>query len=420
MGGRAEPFWVTRVTACGIAAAIACVLALSVGTSASRAEGDATPEATTGCGRGTALEGLGLLGQAEGAYLEDLKTQESLKCGEEGLRKLGKAEAACAAARALEGSGQKAKAKEAYVKALEADPGATCATTALAATPDSSEGFWTWMTKAAEDALGVLGFVLLALAGVAAVVWSFLFVQMSGRRSRKRWPARRLLRPSLELKALDDTALTERLGASITSLIRSRVKPRRAGGIDIVTGHSALSTTLAPLGDISSQAKAAVAVVSFLSSILPRRQYEVSGALQKAGAHGEGISLELTNRSVQLGSTTLWGHEYGSPTTDVDAYQQLAAPAAAWLDHRIATAMEEGDGLPEDPRSWTLYRAGAAWQEEGDLAKAKGLYEAALALGYDNLWAMANLGGIALVEGEYPQALQLLTDALDALERISG
>jgi tetratricopeptide (TPR) repeat protein len=416
VGGRAKAIPAARHTAIGIAVAGACVLALSAFTTPARA----IPEPTKECGRGEALEELGRLGLAESAYLEDLKTQATVGCGKEQLEKLSKAEASCAAAKALDDAGQKEKAKAAYVKALEAEPGAKCAAAALESTPDSDQHVWSWMATAAEDVVGAVGFVLLALACMGAAFWAFLAIQMRGRRSSKNWPARRFLRPSLEVKALDDTGVGKHLGPSTASLIRSRVKPRRSGGIDVVTGHSAFGDTLQPLGDISAQAKAAVAVVSFLFSILPRREYEASGALQEKGKRGLGISLELMNRSTQLASTTVWSHEYAVPDNEVEAFQYLTVPAAAWLDHRIATAMDEGQDLPEDPRSWALFRAGAEWQEEGELVNAKQLYEASLAIDADNLWAMGNLGVIALTEGDYPSALQLLSDALEELERISG
>jgi tetratricopeptide (TPR) repeat protein len=399
--------------AIGFAVAVAIVCAVMLGgAGTARAEVEPTKE----CGRGKALQELGRLGEAEGAYLEDLKTQASVGCGKEQLEAFGKANGECAVAKVLAASGQEAKAKEAYVKVLEADPESKCAAQALKASPDTEEHWWSWAATAAEDVLSVLGFGLLAIACAAIVAWLLLMIQMRAKRLRRRRPARWLLRPSLEVKPLDDTGVDKHVGPAVASLIRSKVKPRHSGGIDVVTGHSVLSDALQPLGDISAQAKAAVGVVSFMLATLPRREYEASGALQAKGEHGRGISVGLMNRSKQLASTTLWADDFAAPDDELTAFQRLSVPAAAWLDHRIATAMEEGGDLPDDPQSWALFRAGAAWQEDGELVKARQLYESALATDTDNFWAMANLGVIAMVEGNYPEGLQLLTNALEGFE----
>lgn len=390
---------------------LVCTLALAAGPSTAKA--DAEP--TTDCRRGKALQGLGRSGAAEAAYLEDLKVQKSVRCGREGLEALRGARGLCATGKALADSGQKEKAEEAYVKALEADPESGCASTALAASEEENH-WWSWAATAAKDIIAVVGFGLVVLACAALLAWAFLALQMRGKKSRRRWPARLLLTPSLTVKSLDDSGSEKKLGAAVASLIRSRVKPRRSGGIDVVTGHSVLSETLKPLGDISSEAKAAVAVVSFLLATLPRRNYEATGALQAKGSHGGGISIELTNENKQLASTTLWGKDFGVPDGSEDSFQRLSIPAAAWLDHRIATAQEEGGDLPENPQSWALLRAGIAWQEEGEQAKAKALYESALAIDPDNIWATANLGAIEMLDGNYPEALELLTAALEGLE----
>lgn len=404
--------WASRRGVGTVGATLLVFLALGPGIPPAQAEA----EPTTECRRGETLQALERLGLAEEAYLEDLKTQASVGCGRRHLEQLGEVSGLCTTAEALAASGQKGKAKEAYVKALEADPESTCAANALEASPDESEHWWEWAATAARDAVGVAGFISIAIACGAILLWLFLAFQMRGKKSKRRWPARLLLTPSLEVKPLDDTGVDKKMGSSVASLIRSRVKPRHSGGIDVVTGHSALGGSLQPLGDISSEAKAAVAVVSFLLATLPRRNYEAAGALQAKGERGRGISIELMNGSKQLAATTLWGNDFEAPDEDGKAFQLLSVPTAAWLDHRIATALEEGDDLPADPQSWALFRAGAAWQEEGDYAKARSLHESALAIDPGNMWATANLGAIEALDGNYVEALELLTTVLEALE----
>jgi len=401
------------------AVTVALTLLVSLTAAGNAAFAQTNVKRTSECRRGRTLEGLGRLDLAEKAYLEALKIQANLGCGKKQLKRLGKVEGHCTAAEALANSGQGAKAKEAYVKALEADPESECADKALKASADEDEHWWRWAATAAKDAVGVIGFILVVIACSALLSWLFLAFQMRGKKSKRRWPARLFLIPSLEVKSLDDTGVDKKMGASVASLIRSRVKPRHSGGIDIVTGHSALGDSLKPLGDISSEAKAAVAVVSFLLATLPRRNYEAAGALQANSKRGRGISIELMNGSKQLASTTLWGKDFGAPEGD-EAFQRLSIPTAAWLDHRIATALEEGDDLPADPQSWALFKAGAAWQEEGKYAKAQSLHESALAIDPDNIWAAANLGAMEMLDGNYDEALTLLTMALEAFEEKSS
>jgi tetratricopeptide (TPR) repeat protein len=381
----------------------------------------AAPPATANCERGRALEQLGRLGAAEQAYLEDLKAQASVDCGKRQLEQLRKAKALCATGAALAAAGQEDKAKEAYVEALKTEPESACA--AAGAKPAEKEsGWWSWMATAAKDVVGVLGFVLLGLALIAVAVWVLVMLQARGKRSRRRRPARWVLAPSLEVKALDDTGVEKSRGPAIASLIRSRVTPRSSGGIDVVTGHSAFGEALKPLSDISSEAKAAVSVVSFLLGLLPRRNYEATGALQAKGEHGLGISVELTNDSRQLGSTTLWGSEFAVADDDDEAkaFQRLSVPAAAWLDHQIATALEAADDLPRDPRGWALFKAASVSLEEGSFTDAGMLADAALTIDPANIWAMAVLGTALMMEDEFAEALEQLTQALAGFEGVSS
>jgi tetratricopeptide (TPR) repeat protein len=399
----------------GLAVATLLLGAMLLITAADPARAEA--EATKNCGRGEALEALGRDALAEQAYLEDLKTQDSVGCGQEHLEALGAVTNLCAVAEALETAQQTDKAKEAYVKVLESDPESECASKALSSNPtDKDEHWWSWAATAAKDVVAVVGFGLLALAGIGILIWVFLAMQMRNKRGRRRWPAKALLNPSLEVKSLDDTGIDKQLGPAVASLIRSGVKPRASGGIDVVTGHSALADAVKPLGDISAEAKAAVAVVTFLLALLPRRNYEAAGALQAEGEHGRGISIELMNDSKQLGATTLWGNDFEAPDGDEKAFQRLAVPAAAWLDHQIATAAEAADDLPPDPKGWALFKAGAAWQEEGANTKAKALYAAALRIDSVNIWATANLGAIEMRNGKYSEAEKLLLAARAAFE----
>jgi tetratricopeptide (TPR) repeat protein len=371
------------------------------------------------CEQGRALENLGRFEAAEAAYSKDLETKAGLKCGQAGLEQL-KKQKRCARAEALAAADQKAKAEEAFDKVLEADPKQICASAGLAALqPD--QDWWEWTATAVKDAATVLGAIALAFVILLLTILIVLQIATRVKPWKRHWPANRILRPSIEVKALDDTGLDKKLGPQVASLIRERVTPRREGGIDLVTGHVALSETLKPLSEASSETKAAFSVFSALEAMLPRRNFEVSGALQQKGPKGRGISIELTNSKRNVGQASFWEHEFVAPDEEVEAYQRLSVPAAAWIDHALATAVEDDDLLlSSSPHSWALFKAGAARQSEGDVATARVLYEAALENDPDNAGARANLGVSYMRSREYERAEKMLERALELLGGAAG
>jgi tetratricopeptide (TPR) repeat protein len=280
----------------------------------------------------------------------------------------------------------------------------------------STNNFWSRMATAAKDILGVLGFFALLAAGLAILAWIFVFFQIRGKKSRECWPSRKRLAPTLVVKSLDDTGLDKKVGPAIATLIRDQVKPTVSGGARVVTGHATIGDSLKPLGEISDEAKAAMGIITFLLSALPTREYEATGTLQVKGDGGYGISVETTKGSERIDSTTLWSKEFEAPETDESALQFLSIPAAAWVDHRMASYLGNADSLPKDPHVWALFNAGAAWQQRGEKDKARPLYERALTLDPDDFWSMSNLGVIEFVDGRYKKSEKLLVKALEALE----
>jgi tetratricopeptide (TPR) repeat protein len=280
----------------------------------------------------------------------------------------------------------------------------------------STDHFWSWMATAAKDILGVLGFLALLLALAALFLWGCVWVQIRTKTGRKLWPAKKLWTPSLVVESLDDTGTEKHLGPAVASLIRDRVRPAVSGGARVVTGHATIGESLKPLGEISDEAKAAMGVITLILNTLPRREYEATGSLQALGEDGCGISIEANKGGDRLDAVTLWAKEFQAPDDERAALQFLSIPAAAWLDHRIATDLGNTEGLPESPKVWALFNAGSAWQQRGDTARARPLYEEALALDPEDFWSMSNLGVIEFSAGNYPKGERLLLDALEALE----
>jgi Flp pilus assembly protein TadD len=292
----------------------------------------------------------------------------------------------------------------------------------------ATQGWWSWMATAAKDLIGVIGFVLLAAAIGFFFIWLIVFVfswVLIGKGDLKEWaedwwrkphvpwPVKK---PTLTIGSLDDTGLGEQIGPSVAALIRARFDPASSPRFEVVTGHATIGESLKNLGEISSEAKAAMSIVTFFLNLLPDRDYEVSGALQPHGRWGPGLTLELTRDGQEFEAETLWSTSYKAPAGDAKAFQFLAIPAAAWIEHRVAKRLRKMDNLPDNPKVWMLFNAGTVWQQKGDREKAKVLYEQALDLDPYDTWSMSNLGYVESLEGHFPEAHDLLTRAVKRLE----
>jgi tetratricopeptide (TPR) repeat protein len=344
---------------------------------------------------------------------------------------------------------------------------ASPARAATSTDPAKAQHWWSWAATAAKDLLAVLGFGLLALACAIGVIWLLLMIFSWGRHwakkgfaqlpppsrrlrdsrgyrsaswipRRLRWiqtifglMTKRLLGPTLTISALDGSGLDPDVGKAIAALIRGRFDPGATRSFRVVTGHAAIHESLKSLGEISDEAKAAMGLISFFGACLPTQNYEAGGALQPAGTMGQGISLELSKDGSGFETATVWAKHYAPPAgeeqvesdgsddtgDDVRAFQYLAFPAAAWVEHRVAASIRDTGNLPRDPTVWMLFNAGLAWQQADELDKAKAFYEEALDRDPDDSWSMSNLGLIEHKNGNNPKAERLLTRSLEELDK---
>ena len=75
----------------------------------------------------------------------------------------------------------------------------------------------------------------------------------------------------------------------MAGLIRGRVTWRTDRfGLNLVSGQAGVASAFSGIGDVSSEAKAAVAVITVLTALLPRRRFQLTGQLQPAGEEGAG------------------------------------------------------------------------------------------------------------------------------------
>jgi tetratricopeptide (TPR) repeat protein len=324
----------------------------------------------------------------------------------------------CAFAAALQRDGERALAHSAYLKLLASDTSSPCANRGVVATAaPSTSSVWTSAGDIAKDAGYAVGAILLALllAGVAALLW--LQIQTRTPWIRDRWPAHRIRRPVFTVEPLTDAG-TDPLGSAVAGLIRGRVTWRTDRfGLNLVSGQAGVASAFSGIGDVSSEANAAVAVIAFLTALLPRRRFQLSGQLQPAGEEGVGISLELSQNGGAEALTSLWAasfHLTGAPSAN--AYQNLAVACAAWVDIWMTKALDGAGLLTGDPQSWAFFRSGVDAQRLGDRKRAQVLYEQALAVDGTNIGALANLGIICRRARQYEDARDYLERALEPIQ----
>ncbi len=324
----------------------------------------------------------------------------------------------CVYAAALRHDGERALAHAAYLKVLASDPSSPCANRGVVATAaTNTTSVWTSAGNIAKDAVYAVGAILLALllAGVAILLW--LQIQTRTPWLRDRWPAKAIRRPVFSVEPMTDTG-TDPLGSAVAGLIRGRVTWRTDRfGLNLVSGQAGVASAFSGLGNVSSEAKAAVAVITFLTALLPRRRFQLSGQLQPAGEEGVGVSLELSQNGDAEALTSLWAasfHLGGAPNPN--AYQNLAVACAAWVDIWMTKSVDGAGLLTNDPQSWAFFRSGVDAQRLGDRKRAQVLYEQALAVDGTNIGALANLGIICRRGRQYEDARDYLERALEPIQ----
>lgn len=326
--------------------------------------------------------------------------------------------ASCEYAAALESAGERAAAHTAYLRVLEAEPSSACARAGVSHTAPTAS-IWSWLSTAGANAGRAAAAVVLAALLLTVLVLVALQIQTRVPRLRDLWPASKIRSPTLQVSSLDDSALGEHLGAAVAGLVRGRVSWQRDRfGVNLVSGQVGVATALSGLGEVSGEAKAALAVVNFLTALLPRRRFVLTGELQPPGAEGRGISLELSQQAGYEALITFWAGALVVPedATPAKAYGALAVAAAAWVDHWMVQILDDGDLLTDDPQSWAVFRCGMDAQRLGEEDRARVLYDRALVMDGSNVGAMANLGIIFRRRNEWEDALRNLESALRATE----
>lgn len=271
----------------------------------------------------------------------------------------------------------------------------------------------------AVDWATALGSILGALVALILTLW---ILTLLGLNALTRLPklknldvAKRVRRVSLVVETFDDSALGRRLGPAITGLVRAQMTMRNDRWGMKVSGQRSVSETLKDIQDLSGTVPTAAALIRVLTAALPRRTFVFCGELQPPGTAGPGLSIAMRQNDGYDAAAALWAVPLEITQNEPAAYQRLAIPAAAWADHRMATAFNERL-LSTNAVSWAFFRMGLECERIGDDTPARSLYQQAL--GHDglNIGALAQLGGLERRAGNYVEAYKLLRTALRVLE----
>jgi tetratricopeptide (TPR) repeat protein len=389
----------------------------------------------TSCATALTLERAGSFDLARRSYLAIISRGNPPRCAVTGFDRLTTRGSRCALARSLQRLGRRTDVEAAYMAELRRDPRSRCAQEGLKNLKPAGRSISKRVSDAAATATHAL---LLVLVGIALV--SVLLVLLLAGLARikflnsalRRMPiTRTLLAPRLKVEDFEDGASTVRMGPGVAALIRAGVTDRIHGikhQLGLVSGQSEFSGALANLQDLSPQLRVALAVITVLDALLPRQRFTVAGVLQPPGGQGVGLSLTLRRGSSFAAMQSFWAvplgcvaraSANGQPVPDdaPAAYHRLSGAACAWVDHQLATALGAKSSITGDSFSFALFRAGVDWQEDGDMFRARRLYDLALKRDPRNTGALANLGQLAASHGYYDVAITRLELARNALEQ---
>jgi tetratricopeptide (TPR) repeat protein len=374
-------------------------------------------------------------GDLNAARNEYMRVGESVECAAMGLAAIREVQRLCDGGGAYVASHRQDDALAAFKAALEKNPHAKCATDGL----DKVKPWWLQrvsdsVTSALPELLVAIGLILLAfLVVLLAAYWKKVDRRLS------RWPLiGRVLRPRLTLTALDDAALTSKVGASMAARIKERLQRFRDVALgdasdpespgydlefdradeefaDLVSGNSSLERSLDKLSGVSDQTKLVGGLASLLYTILPIKKLTVSGVLDSPESSAAAITLALEDNERQAAAVALSGPPLPGQPTATD-YLRLADPAAVWIQYVVARAVARDRIDPDGAASYALVRKGLDLQLAGDVIQARLAYQQALDRNPRNWAGKVNLAILEASIVEDPEeANVIITTVLDEM-----
>jgi tetratricopeptide (TPR) repeat protein len=210
-----------------------------------------------------------------------------------------------------------------------------------------------------------------------------------------------------------------------------------------ISSNSGLKTALDNASQVNDQTKILGALLDVLYALLPTQRIVIAGVLGVPDDDAA-ISLSLQLNGKLQGATTVSqpasglsgaaltpvppiaqafsadrGRTPQSATTVATArdYEQLAGPAAVWIQFQVARLLRGDDTVAEaSTQSFALLRQGMERHTSGEYAAAKLFYQQAIVLDARNWPARLNLASIELQLGQAEAALWVIRSALSDLE----
>ncbi len=247
--------------------------------------------------------------------------------------------------------------------------------------------------------------------------------------------------PSLDFKDFDKGATDLDIGKTLSALAQQQYHEFNDEGgalsVRLVDGDVSGFTIPVAISSAAPQLKVAEIVSAVLDWVIPSRVLEVSGALQKQGGRGAGLTLTLTEKYSHrvVDTVTLWQRDFGPSSTatvagdtegaksaaDPAPFYSLAGVAGYWAVFEVQKyTRERKPGTPKFAplgtsmwESYAAFRMGVRLQLE-DREEARRLYAQAYQRDNSNYGALANLGSLSREDKDNAQAEQLLVGARKA------
>lgn len=387
---------------------------------------------------GLLAEGLarqmgGAAGDVERFFVEALALDPELEAAQQALADVlepEKEKSKLAPVGALSDAGFHDEAAEKLREILVAEPGTTIPSELEYLEGGHRSLVQTWKQNV-PDLLYWPSFVV---EGVIAVLLGGAVLAILGYKLRS---DRRL--PKLEVKDFKKGPISADIGQNVSARLEEcllafdvdRVRP----SMNLLSGPVEGIKIPAELG-VPAQAKWLALLVEWA---FPRQDLALEGYLQKLPDRGLGLMLQLTKRSEQIASVTLWQRDFAvaSKLADADeqeAFDKLAEIGAVWVLFKLAEEVQQGIAPlgVGDWRSYALYRMGVRNSRVAALADALAgepiaehrdnaiaLYKKALAIEPENQGALTNLGKELTRKREFEAAVSALKNAKAAIERIA-
>jgi tetratricopeptide (TPR) repeat protein len=314
----------------------------------------------------------------------------------------------CAYAERLTSLGERTQAQEAFRGTLEAEPGSECAYRGLeGSTKKSFSEHFDHILSETGEWLKRVALALIALAIVTLLVL---------RLTRTSLP-----RPRLKVGDFGDSSESELNGVGMSAMLRTAIASEhttRLRSVELVTSTSYTNESFSALGEVSSQIKTVLALLTLADQLVGRRRFSVAGQLLPEGPNGSGVSVALEYNGSYSANDNLWANDFGYANSH--PYFQLVVPCSAWIQHQVASASDASYLPTRSGRSAAHLAAANEWQRDRNDPLAKQNYEKALTMDQGNTGALNNLALLAARDREYSKCLKYLALAISTLENRDG